>query len=313
MGYQERKALIKSLEDKRGSRIVSCYLADRETHPEGIPGFAMPISMEAQIEVLTLLEQIGHVERLDLLLYTRGGNTDCVWPLVTTMRAYCDEFAVLVPHRAHSAGTMICLGANEVVMSKCAELSPIDATTGNQFNPRDPINPQVQYGISVEDVGSYFELAKRLGGITDEPHLLEVFKQLTSQVHPLALGNVERVHQLVQRLAQQLLSLHLDPVKDEHAIKEIVGGLTREFFSHSHAVMRDEAKRLFGDWVKVPDDELATALDSTHRTYVADLHLRGKFDTSPVSSPMNRYGIYLSWVASWKQPTALSSITRRCA
>jgi ClpP class serine protease len=46
-----------------------------------------------------------------------------VWPLVTLLRQYCKRLAVLVPFRAHSAGTLISLGADEIVMLPGSELA----------------------------------------------------------------------------------------------------------------------------------------------------------------------------------------------
>jgi ClpP class serine protease len=65
-----------------------------------------------------------------------------------------------VPYKAHSAGTMIALGADEIVMSDLSEISPIDPSTANVFNPSDPTNLQNKIPISVEDVIAYFDLAK---------------------------------------------------------------------------------------------------------------------------------------------------------
>ncbi len=192
MGFEQRQPLIASLEEARGSRVLCYVLSDRETFPLGIPGFATQMSPEPHLVVEDLLRGMGNPARLDVLLMTRGGATESVWPLVNLLRAHTEHLSVLVPFRAHSAGTLLCLGAEEVLMSDIAELSPIDPTTGNQFNPRDPTNPANQYGISVEDVAAFFELAKERGGIESEPHRLEVFKLLAGNVHPLALGNVQR-------------------------------------------------------------------------------------------------------------------------
>jgi ClpP class serine protease len=275
MGYAERKALIHTLETQRESRVVSLFFSDRMSFPPGVPGFGIQMDTEPQGLLLDLLDAMGRVKKLDLLLYTRGGATDSVWPLVVALRSYCDRFSVLIPHRAHSAGTMVCLGADEIVMTDRAELSPIDATTGNAFNPRDPTNPQSIIGISVEDVAAYFELSKRLGRIEEQPYRLQVFQELTKDVRPLALGNVERVHQLIRRLAKQLLSLHIS--KETLDIERIVDALTREFFSHTHAIMRTEAQSIIGKWVVAPKGELETALLGVLAQYVKDLDLRRRF------------------------------------
>lgn len=269
MAYEDRRARIRALERARDSRVLTYVLSDRPTVPPGVPGFQVQIDGQVQWPVKELLRQIGHVPRLDLFLYTRGGSTDAVWPLVSLLREYCDTFAVLVPFRAHSGGTMICLGADEIVMLEESELSPIDPTTGNQFNPIDPANPSNRLGISVEDVAAYFRLATDRADLAAEAYRAEVFKQLVSSVHPLALGNVQRVYLQIRRLAERLLALHLDAQGEAVQIETITKGLTEEFFSHVHAVTRREAIALLGDWVRGPRDDEAVAIRGLFDEYAS--------------------------------------------
>ena len=276
MAYSERQKLLAEIERVRGSRILAYVLSDRETFPPSIPGFTANLATEPQLLFVDQLRKIGRVPRLDLFLYTRGGTTDSVWPLVSILREHCDSLAVLVPFRAHSGGTLICLGANEVIMTPAGELSPIDPTTGNQFNPTDPANPQQRFGISVEDVTSYFALSDERAGITQEDKL-DVFKELTSKVHPLALGNVERVYRQIRRLAKSLLALHLDPATHESKIEEIVRALTEQFYSHVHSINRQEASSLLGKWVRSASKDEEQLIWSLFESYVETLGLRSKF------------------------------------
>ena len=76
--------------------------------------------------------------------------------------------------------------------------------------------------ISVEDVSSYFRLAKGEDegiNLTKEENILEIFKLLTNQVSPLALGNVTRAHSQIRMIAEKLLALHSD-VKTDKAMIE---------------------------------------------------------------------------------------------
>jgi ClpP class serine protease len=277
VAYADRTALVEAIEAARGSRVVSHVIADVETFPPGLPGYSNNLSGEPQMQLLSLLDEIGHVERLDLFLYTRGGTTEAVWPIITALREHCDRLGVLVPFRAHSAGTLLCLGANEVVMLPGAELSPIDPTTGNQFNPPDPANPQGRFGISVEDVVAYFKLAEDLGEIHDEAHRAQVFRELASQVHPLALGNVQRVYMMIRRLARRLLLLHLNE-HDTEALDGIVEGLTKEFWSHIHAISLGEARELMGDWVRAPNEDERAAIAALFASYAETLGLGQRFN-----------------------------------
>lgn len=274
MGFAERRALITALEQARGSRVVSYIMSDRPTWPDGAPGFSLQLTPDPQLHLVDHLRAIGKVAKLDLFLYTRGGNTDVVWPLVNLFREYCDEFSVIVPFRAHSAGTMICLGADSVIMTDCAELSPIDPTCGNQFNPSDPSNPRNRFGISVEDVASYVRLTAERIGLKAETSKVEVLRQLTQQVHPLALGNVERVYLLIRQLGERLLEMHLEKTAK---IKAIVKAMTEEFYSHVHAISRKEAVDLVGEWVRAPTAAENAAILPLFESYAGTLNLRTRF------------------------------------
>ena len=101
-----------------------------------------------------------------LVLYTLGGDTNTPWPFVNFLRAYCDRLFVLVPFWAHSAGTLIALGADKIYMTRFGTLSPVDPSVTNEFNPHDPASPLDRIPIAVEDVLAFFQLAPSRAGTT---------------------------------------------------------------------------------------------------------------------------------------------------
>jgi hypothetical protein len=283
MSLNQRRDLISQLEKARNSRVLSYFLSDRETFPLGVPGYSTLLGTEPQLLFIDQLRSIGRTRQIDLFLYTRGGDTNAVWPLISLLREYCERLTVIVPSRAHSGGTLICLGADEVVMTQFAELSPIDPTVGNQFNPVDPRNPQNVLGISVEDVTAYFDLCKGKDvGIKDERNLLEALKELTAKVNPLALGNVQRVYLQIRMLAEKLLLLHMDSKHDADKIKKIIEALTTKFYSHVHAITRKEAIPLLGDWVRSPTEEEEPIIWELFDSYAETLELRNRFNLPQV-------------------------------
>lgn len=290
MALNDRIEIIQRIQELRNSKVIVYFNSDRRSFPPNfsLPGLVTQIATESQIFLYDQLRSLGKTEKLDLFLYTRGGQTDAVWPLVSIFREYAlEKFSVLVPFRAHSAGTLICLGADEIVMGEGGELSPIDPTTGNQFNPLDEIDHQTRRGISVEDVTSYIQLARddTKVGLKDSNQIMEIFKKLSEEVHPLALGNVNRVHNQIRILADKLLKLHLS---DEDAVRtdEIVDMLTRNLYSHTHAINRDEAIEILGESsvVKATDEE-QNLLWQLYEEYAKTLKLRetlcvGSFEES---------------------------------
>jgi hypothetical protein len=276
MPYEDRIAFIRDLEAIRQSKVISYITSDRQVIPQNLPGFSIQLTSSA---LPLFIEALGdnRFDAIDLFLYTRGGETDSVWPLVSLLRECCNKFSVIVPFRCHSAGTMICLGADEVILLRNAELSPIDPTTGNPFNPTDPVDPRTRYGISVEDVAAFFELAKTRAHLRGSEVHLQVLKELTDKVHPLALGNVQRVYMQIRRLAQSLLELHLEGISKRQRIPKIIRALTEKFYSHIHAITPREAIPLLGEWVRMPTEEEERAIRSLFNAYVEALNIYDKF------------------------------------
>ena len=49
------------------------------------------------------------------------------------IRNFCKYFEIIVPFNCHSAGTIISLGANRIVMTKQATLGPIDPSVMDRW------------------------------------------------------------------------------------------------------------------------------------------------------------------------------------
>src|SRR3989344_565835 len=190
----EKKELIKKIEEQRKSKVITYITSDRQG----------PVNARIAMDVVPIiskqLQKIGKVENIDLFLYSSGGDTMVPWRLVSMIREYCDKFSVIIPYKAHSAATMISLGADEIVMSDLSEISPIDPSTANVFNPADPTNPQSKIPISVEDVMAYMDLVKKFGikNDTEMADMFAKFVEANPQIHPLALGNVNRTYNLIR-------------------------------------------------------------------------------------------------------------------
>lgn len=266
----KRTELIRAIEEKRGSRVIAYFTGDREN-----------ISTRVAPDVLRVfyrhLEALGRQDRLDIFLYTRGGDVLTPWRLINLLREYATSIGVLVPFRAYSAGTLICLGANEIIMGKMGELGPIDPSVANAFNPQDPANPAARIPVSVEDVSSYIALAQEMAGVRSEEQLAQVFRFLSEKVHPLALGNVHRNYALIRSLAKKLLRLHL-AAEEEARIESIVTNLTAKLYAHNHMISRREAREEIGLAVAYAEEELEDLMWSLYEAYEDDLKLNKPFD-----------------------------------
>lgn len=239
MTREERMKLIQSIEKKRDSRILTCFLGDRKRMETKLATDIFPFCLEH-------LSNMKHQKQIDLFLYSTGGITMAGFALVNLIREFCDSFNVIVPYKALSTATLVCLGADELIMTKMALLSPIDPSISTPLSPTVQIPgapPGVKQNvpISVEDVISYLKLAKEEGGLKNEESLLEVFGYLSENVHPLALGSVYRAREQIRFLAKALLEKHMI---DESNIQSIIKALTEDRFSHDYLIGRTEAKKI---------------------------------------------------------------------
>jgi hypothetical protein len=169
------------------------------------------------------------------------------WGLVHLIREFCNTFSVLVPYKAWSCGTLICLGANEIVMGRLGQLGPIDPSTITPFNPPIqgmPPAPMHTLPVNVEDIVSFIDLAKREVGLRSDSGLTAVLDNLSkiNPYAPLALGAAHRVRPQIVKLATGLLNIHMGGQRRQ--IDHIVDILAKKLGSHDYLIGRKEAKEI---------------------------------------------------------------------
>jgi len=274
MPRTKRVEILKEIEKLRGSRVISVVTGDR-------PGLDTRIAMEVIPIIAKQLRAIGQHERIDLYLYTAGGDVMAGFRLVSLLREYCERFAVLVPFRCQSTGTLITLGADEIVMPPEGQLSPVDPSINGPYNPQIPglpVGPGIGHQtlpVSVEEVVSYIRLAQEEGGVKGEEAMVKVFERLTHDVRPLALGQVYRARTQIRMLSRKLLQMHMNA--DDPAIDAIVETLTEKLYSHDYLITRREAKAI-GLKVTEPDNALEVKMAELYQEYENDLSLRDPFN-----------------------------------
>lgn len=273
MPRSERKALIEKLQEARGKRLVITYVTStRQGHEIQIGDDAFRLIFD-HLESGKDLAGTG----VDLFIHSNGGSGTVPWRIVSLIREYTKHYAILVPHHAFSAATLIALGANEIVMHKMGCLGPIDPSVANIFNPPHPTAQGQLAPISVEDVTAYFKLVRDELQITHEDELVQALIALTEKIHPLALGNVQRSHNQSRLMAKKLLNTHMDPAQ-EHEIKQLIDTLKSNLFYHGHPINRDEAKKELKLNIVNPPEAVEKLMWELYLQYEADLKLREPFN-----------------------------------
>jgi hypothetical protein len=269
MGSPNREELIKQLEDLRNTKILIYITGDR-------PGWETQIHEEVHSYFASHLELISKgelINKLSLYLYTRGGNTLAAWSLVNLLRQYCKELEIIVPSKAHSAGTLMCLGSNRIVMTKQSTLSPIDPSINTPINPAIPNMTGQTIPVSVEAINGYIELVKKEFGIRDDKALAEIVKVLSEKIHPLVLGEVYRARAQIKMLAHKLLDFHIPDGNKQ----EIVDFLCSDSGSHDYTINLKDAKGL-GLVVEESDKKNTELINAIFKTISGELELDIPFD-----------------------------------
>jgi ATP-dependent protease ClpP protease subunit len=112
-----RQAHIKRIEEKTG-RCLTCYISGPSTS----------IDRDDILGFVDLLHNAPRGKNLDLILHTGGGDIDAAEKLSALIRTTVGDaqLRIIVPDYAKSAGTMIAVGADNIVMGDTSELGPID-------------------------------------------------------------------------------------------------------------------------------------------------------------------------------------------
>ncbi|WP_368492749.1 Clp protease ClpP [Geobacillus thermodenitrificans] len=118
---KERKRQLKRISELRGGRDILVYAADLNKNNA-------PISIVYD-DLLAINDQLSNLsgDALDLILETPGGSGEVAEDIVKLIREKYNDVAVIVPGWAKSAGTIIAMSCDAILMEPASALGPIDA------------------------------------------------------------------------------------------------------------------------------------------------------------------------------------------
>lgn len=260
-----RLDLIKALEQELETKILVYFTADS-------PIVGGMVAEDAIIPMYDHLKRMGKQKRITLYLYSLGGQMETPWKLVTMLREFCEELHVVVPYKAYSAATMICIGTDKIHMTSKSELGPIDPAL--QVNPqagKDGPAPRLP-DLGVEDVAGYLTFIRERAKLTDQSAVGTAVASLAEHLTPSLLGRIERVYSHIRLVARNLLALHKPPMEDRR-ISAISEALIEKIYVHGHGIGRKEAANIGLD--VVPTDDAAEVLVwSLFQEYEDEFRLR---------------------------------------
>ncbi len=210
-------------------------------------------------------EAIGAIQNkkksIAIIHDTPGGVVEVVERIVTAIRHYYSEVIIIVPDRAMSAGTILALSADRILMDYFSCLGPID--------------PQIEKGGRLIPALSYLEQFNRLNIKAQKGSLTSAEYALLSKLDLGELYQFEQAKELSIELLEKWLSIYkfknrtvtetrkakVTKQKKAQRAKEIAKLLNNSSRWHSHGrgidmrTLTDEIGLKIEDFSKIKDLE----------------------------------------------------------
>ncbi|MCX8164792.1 MAG: ATP-dependent Clp protease proteolytic subunit [Aquificaceae bacterium] len=124
-----REAIIRQLEEKRGSRVITLIHRQETLGFFGIPIFRY-INIEDSEQVLRAIRMTPPEMPIDLIVHTPGGLALAATQIANALVRHRGPVRVIVPHYAMSGGSLLALASDEIAMDPNAVLGPVDPQIG---------------------------------------------------------------------------------------------------------------------------------------------------------------------------------------
>ncbi|MXW20214.1 MAG: hypothetical protein F4Z95_05365 [Gammaproteobacteria bacterium] len=228
----------------RYDRNVLYYASSFLQKPQ-IPGLFTSINMEDINGFMAGVHGHDFSKGLLLILHTPGGLAEAAQTVVDYLRSKFSEIDVLVPTYAMSAGTMIALGCDRIVMGRQSQLGPTD--------------PQLIAGdrpYSAHSIVEQFEEAKIQ--ISGNPVLAHAWAPVLRSFGPALLQEARKSIAYGQTLVQDWLQKYMfsdkpNPAGLAREVAKHFGG--NQHGSHGRRIGRDEARQQHLEVINLEDDQ----------------------------------------------------------
>ena len=211
------------------------------------------------------LDQDRIAQNVLLILLTFGGRAEAAYKSARLLQDHYKRFTVFIPRQCKSAGTILTIGAHDIIMSEFGELGPLDVQVLKQdefFEMSSGAAVVSALEMLQEKSFSLFEKfmfeikAKSAGAVTLRTSTdiaasmtVGLFKEIFQQIDPNYLGEMSRNMRIAYEYGMRLAGIGQNIEADR--INQLVYG----YPNHEFVIDRREAKELFRH-VREPDKNL---------------------------------------------------------
>lgn len=210
----------------------------------GVDTISKPIA-EEDIEVLyDCLQSIGNSPHLNLILSSGGGLVTAAYRVALLLREFTNNLTVIIPYKARSSATLICLSANKLLMGALSELSPLDAhiMAASSASPSTATQNAPKL-ISAEEIAAISNLARDWFQVETEDFRMQMLSLMFQRMFPTTLSSFYRANLAIRKFALQLLQYQILH-KNEGEIAVIIDSLVKGYHDHATPITRKEARAL---------------------------------------------------------------------
>lgn len=190
-----------------------------------------------------------------LVLITNGGDANIAYRVARCLQRSYEDFYVFVPGWCKSAGTLVAIGADEIIMAEHGELGPLDVQLGKPDEPFESTSGldtiQAMNFLKNRAFGSFEQsyldlkvssrhrLSTRTATEIATSLTVGLFQPIYEQIEPNRLGEIARAMSIAEQYGERLdrVSDNLKP----GALQKMVNG----YPSHRFVIDREEASDLF--------------------------------------------------------------------
>ncbi len=205
---------------------------------------------------ITSQTNINNLNEIDIVVHTLGGDADAAFHLGYVIQKYVEELEnekqgkgininIIVPRIAKSAGTLLSLCGDKIILTRISELGPIDPQIRSERGVY--VSAKTMRDSLKQVLEIITELSSRKSQGSKE-NIRRAVENLLHRIPVTEMGHYESLMRHVSKLAKELLSnrmLRIRSVepkdksknkKDEINIDEIVAKLVRGYEYHGYVL-----------------------------------------------------------------------------
>jgi hypothetical protein len=203
----------------------------------------------------TILTRRAKCKNVLLILVTWGGSPHFAYRLARLLQEHYEKFSMLVSGICKSAGSLVAMGASEIIFSDYGELGPLDIQMAKSDEPFTYESGLVLLSVLKMLETQSADLYSRIGikvlrnteGVITTKTAAEIAAQFVTQLYAPLLARVDLIHLGETARALQIAKEYGSRLREDgdNLAQEALDHLISDYPSHAFAIDKQEARKLF--------------------------------------------------------------------